>query len=101
MRIDGIGGATGPEPLKPSGPRPAEKASRANRGDSVSFSSRAKDLSKTSEVETVRSHIDALPDVRADKVEEARAKVESGYFNSPEFVDKLADKLLKDFGLQA
>jgi len=101
MRIEGILGPGGIEPQKPSGPRSSEKASRSSRSDSVSLSSRGKDLSKTSEVETVRNHMDALPDVRADKVEEARAKVESGYFNSPEFVDKLADKLLKDFGLNA
>lgn len=100
MRIDGIGGVAGPEPQKPAGPKPAERNSKSSRSDSVSLSSRGKDLSRTSEVDTVRSHVDALPEVRAEKVEEARAKVESGYFNSPEFVDKLADKLLKDFGLQ-
>jgi flagellar biosynthesis anti-sigma factor FlgM len=101
MRIDGVSGITGPEPQKPTASKPTEKASRSRGSDSVSLSRRGQDLSRASEVETVRGHLDALPDVRADKVEEAKAKVESGYFNSPEFTDKLADKLLKDFGLQA
>lgn len=101
MKIEGLGGILGPEPQKPAGPKPSEKSSRPTRSDSVSFSSKAKDLSKSSEVEAARNHIDALPDVRADKVEEAKAKVESGYYNSSEFHDTLADKLLKDFGLQA
>jgi flagellar biosynthesis anti-sigma factor FlgM len=101
MKIEGLGGILGPEPQKPAGPKPSEKSSRTSRSDSVSFSRQAQDLSKSSEVETARSHIEALPDIRADKVEEAKAKVQSGYYNSAEFHDTLADKLLKDFGLQA
>ncbi len=101
MKIEGLGGIVGPEPQKPTGPKSSEKTSRSSRSDSVSLSRKAQDLSKSSEVEAARSHIEALPDVRADRVEEAKAKVESGYYNSAEFHDTLADKLLKDFGLQA
>jgi flagellar biosynthesis anti-sigma factor FlgM len=93
MKIEGLGGVLGPEPQKPAGPKPSEKTSRAAKSDSVSLSRRGQDLSRTSEAETVRN-------IRADKVEEARAKIESGYFNTPEFTDKLADKLLKDFGIK-
>jgi flagellar biosynthesis anti-sigma factor FlgM len=100
MKIEGLGGVLGPEPQKPAGPKPSEKSSRPAKSDSVSLSRRGQDLSRASEAETVRSVVDALPDIRADKVEEARAKVESGYFNTPEFTDKLADKLLKDFGIK-
>jgi anti-sigma28 factor (negative regulator of flagellin synthesis) len=101
MKIEGLGGILGPEPQKPAGPKPSEKSTRTSRSDSVTFSRKAQDLRKAGEVEAARSHIDALPEIRADKVEAAKAKVESGYYNSAEFHDTLADKLLKDFGLQA
>jgi hypothetical protein len=42
--------------------------------------------------------VKALPDVRAEKVQEAKEKIASGYFNSPDFEDKLADRLMKEFG---
>lgn len=100
MKIEGFGGVLGPEPKKPAGPKPSEKSSRAEKSDSVSLSRRGQDLSRASEAETVKQVVSAMPDIRADKVEEARAKVESGYFNTPEFTDKLADKLLKDFGIR-
>jgi len=101
MRIEGITGPIGAELQKVSGAKTQEKPKPATRGDSVSLSSKAKDLSSSSDVSAVRSHIEALPDIRQEKIQAAREKIASGYFNSPEFADKLADKLLKDFGLQA
>jgi hypothetical protein len=44
-------------------------------------------------VETGRKAMDALPDIREDKVEEARKRLAQGYYNSPEVVDKIAGKL--------
>jgi anti-sigma28 factor (negative regulator of flagellin synthesis) len=39
------------------------------------------------------------PEIRKEKVEEVRNKINQGYYNSPEFVDKLAEKLLTFFGI--
>lgn len=44
-------------------------------------------------VETGRNAIDALPDIRMDKVEEARKRMHLGYYNSPEVLDKIAEQL--------
>jgi flagellar biosynthesis anti-sigma factor FlgM len=75
-----------------------EKTEKAGKSDSVSLSKKAKDLANASDIEAVSRHVDALPDVRPEKVQEAKEKIASGYFNSPDFEDKLADRLLKEFG---
>jgi hypothetical protein len=46
------------------------------------------------------SRMDALPDIRPEKEAEAKEKVASGYFDSPEFMDRLADRLMKEFGFK-
>jgi len=58
--------------------------------DSISISSSAKQaLDKTRLTNMVKN----MPDVREDKVEEAKEKVESGEVFSPEVTEKLADEL--------
>jgi anti-sigma28 factor (negative regulator of flagellin synthesis) len=42
----------------------------------------------------------AQPEIRSEKIDEVKRKIESGYYDSEEFIDKLADKLLKDFGVK-
>ena len=44
-------------------------------------------------VETGRTAIEALPDIRQDRVEEARKRLHQGYYNSPEVRDKIAEQL--------
>ena len=58
--------------------------------DSVNISSEAKQkLDKARLINTVKN----LPEVREEKVIEARGKVESGELFSPEVTEKLADEL--------
>lgn len=99
MKIDRISQIFGMDLQKVSGsgkgPKETEKPAKS---DSVSLSKKAKELSSSSDVESIARHVDALPDVRADKVQEAKEKIASGYYNSPVFEEKLADKLMKEFG---
>lgn len=77
------------------------KVSKTAHSDRSVISSDAQKLSETkAQFETIASSVSAQPEIRADKVDEVRKKIESGYYNSDEFIDKLADKLLKDFGVQ-
>jgi flagellar biosynthesis anti-sigma factor FlgM len=70
------------------------------KGDSHTFSSDATRLNDTKAThDIVNNQISNEPDVRAEKVEEVRSKIESGYYNTPEFIDKLAEKLLKFLGI--
>ena len=68
--------------------------------DSSSISNDGKRLSETaSEVSAVQSHIEVQPDVRVEKVQEVRGKIKNGFYNSEEFIDQLAEKIMKDFGI--
>jgi flagellar biosynthesis anti-sigma factor FlgM len=99
MKIDRISQIFGMDLQKVAGGgKSPEKTEKPAKSDSVSLSKKAKELSSSSSTESIRQHVDALPDVRADKVQEAKEKIASGYFNSPDFEDKLADRLMKEFG---
>jgi flagellar biosynthesis anti-sigma factor FlgM len=72
----------------------------SNAKDSSAISSDAKHLSDTtSDINTVKSQTNAQPEVRTDKVLEVKEKIKNGYYNSEEFIDHLAEKLMKDFGI--
>jgi len=66
--------------------------------DSVTISTAARSASESDKVKT---RVQALPDVREDRVSEAKARVQSGFYNTPEFSDQLAGRLLKEFGANA
>lgn len=71
-------------------------AKSGKTADSVSISKEAR---KASEGDKVSAHVAALPDMREDRIADVKARVKSGYYNSPEFQDQLAEKLLKEFGV--
>ncbi|MEO6096135.1 MAG: flagellar biosynthesis anti-sigma factor FlgM [Fibrobacteria bacterium] len=98
MKIDRISQIFGMDLQKVAGGgKSPEKTEKTAKSDSVSLSKKAKELSSSS-TESIRQHVDAMPDVRADKVQEVKEKIASGYFNSPDFEEKLADRLMKEFG---
>jgi flagellar biosynthesis anti-sigma factor FlgM len=99
MEIKRISQVFGVDLQKVSGSgKTPEKTEKATKADSVSLSKKAKDLASSSDAQAVSQRLEALPDVRPEKVQEAKEKIASGYFNSPDFEDKLADRLLKEFG---
>jgi flagellar biosynthesis anti-sigma factor FlgM len=98
MKIDPVYRAYGHELQKSSGIKPADKSDKTAKSDSVSLSKKAKDLASSGAPESVTHRVQSLPDVRPDKVQDAKEKIASGYFNSPDFEDKLADRLMKEFG---
>ena len=98
MKIERIQQVYGADLQKVAGGKPQEKTEKTAKSDSVQVSKKAKELASSSASESVSAHVKALPDVRAEKVQEAKEKIASGYFNSPDFEDKLADRLMKEFG---
>lgn len=76
-----------------------EKTQKAKKLDIVEVSQDAKLLSKTkASVETAKAHVAQAPDVRTDKVNEVKQKIKEGYYDSPEFAECLAEKLITDIG---
>jgi flagellar biosynthesis anti-sigma factor FlgM len=98
MKIERIQQVYGADLQKAAGTKAPEKSEKTAKSDSVQVSKKAKELASSSAASSVSAHVKALPDVRADKVQEAKEKIASGYFNSPEFEDKLADRLMKEMG---
>ena len=76
------------------------RSAKAPVADRSEFSPGAQRLSDTkAQHETIAASVSAQPDVRVDRIAEVKQKIESGYYDSEEFIDKLADKLMKEFGI--
>ena len=103
MRIDPINSKIASEIKKIEKAKKFDKTHKTKaslKPDSTNFSSSAQRLSETkANIDIVSAQLAAEPEIRQDKVEEVRNKINQGYYNSPEFVDKLADKLLTFFGI--
>lgn len=102
MRISAVTQSYQAEVRKVENVRKNEKTQKAKSSvDSSEISSSAQKLDKSkAQVEILAAQIQHQPDVRMEKVEEVREKIRNGYYNSSEFIDKLADKLIQDFGLK-
>ena len=81
--------------LKESGASGKAKASKAKKegsraaGDTVELSSRAKDVSKA------RAEVDRAPDIRTERVESLKEKVNSGEYKVDP--DKVAQKIVDEY----
>jgi len=104
MRINALAQTYNAEFRKIENARKAEKDAKTGKAqvvDQTEFSSNAQRLSETkAELQTIAASLSAQPDVRMEKIAEVKQKIENGYYNSDEFIDKLADKLMKEFGIQ-
>jgi flagellar biosynthesis anti-sigma factor FlgM len=105
MRINAITQPLSAELRKIESAKKTEKegknAKAPSSADRSEFSANAQRLSETkAQFETIAASVAAQGDVRSEKVAEVKQKIEQGYYNSDEFIDKLADKLLKEFGMQ-
>ncbi len=64
--------------------------------DSADISVEAKQLAEEAKI---RETIDKTPDVREDKIQQAREKLESGAYNKEEVINTVAERLMKVLGL--
>jgi flagellar biosynthesis anti-sigma factor FlgM len=105
MRINAITQPLSAELRKVESAKKADKDSKSSKvatADRSEFSASGTQLSATkAQFETIAASVAAQPDVRTDKVAEVKQKIEQGYYNSPEFIDKLADKLMTEFGMKS
>lgn len=63
--------------------------------DTAEISSEAKQLAEEAKIKTI---IDKAPDVREEKLQEIKQKLENGDYNKEEVINKLADRLMKVLG---
>ena len=104
MRINAITQPLSAELRKIESAKKTDKEGKSAKTVSVDrseFSANAQRLSETkAQFEAIATSVAAQPDVRPDKVAEVKEKIEQGYYDSEEFINKLADKLLVEFGMK-
>jgi flagellar biosynthesis anti-sigma factor FlgM len=104
MRINAITQPLTTELRKVESAKKVDRDSKSSKSfgiDRSEFSANATRLSETNaQFETIAASVSAQPDIRPERVAEVKQKIENGYYNSSEFIDKLADKLLTEFGLK-
>ncbi|HEX7511285.1 MAG TPA: flagellar biosynthesis anti-sigma factor FlgM [Chitinivibrionales bacterium] len=103
MRISAIHELLNTEAKKVEGAKKAESSSKGKSFpvDKTEFSSKAQRLNDTkAQIDSISSKIAAEPDIRTEKVAEVKEKIKNGYYETADFVDKLADKLLNDFNIK-
>lgn len=62
--------------------------------DTVSISPKARDLHKVSQT-SIQNPVSESQNVRQEKIELAKQRIEEGYYASPNVLSDIADKLLK------
>ena len=101
MKINHISQVYGVDLQKAAGNTKATNADKPKKGDSVSVSSEGKVLENAaSSMEAASKRIESLPEVRWDKVEQIKQKVQNGFYETQEFREQLAERLIRDFGLE-
>jgi hypothetical protein len=103
MRISAISEILNRELKKVEGAKKADNSpsAKAVPVDKTELSIKGKRLNETqAQIEIIASKLDSEPDIRPEKISEAREKIKSGYYDSPEFVDKLASKLMEDLNIK-
>lgn len=61
----------------------------------------AQNLNSTNaSADIITATISSQNDIRTEKISEVQEKIKNGFYNSPEFIDKLAVKLLAEFGIK-
>lgn len=104
MRIPTITEAYSAELRKTDNQRRTEKPSskgKAARPDRSDFSSAGQRLSETKgQADVVAAQMKNAPDIRPEKIAEVKRKIAEGFYDSEDLKDKLADKLLSEFGLK-
>ncbi len=104
MRINAITQPLQAEFQKTENAKRSEKTivrAKAFPTDNSMISEGAKRLSDTkASIDSITGIIKNQDDIRTDKISEVIEKIKNGYYDSPEFIDKLAVKLLAEFGIK-
>ena len=98
-KVSGSSGNTPIHPIKKlekdAAPVKVEgKGDASSASDTVEISKEAQDLEKT--VKSLRTELNKIPDVRAEKVEAARNRIQKGFYDTKEVIKETAEILLKD-----
>ncbi len=103
MRIGAISEILNSEAKKVEASKKTESSSQSKAVplDKTELSAKGKRLNETkAQMEVIATKLANEPDIRQEKIVEVQEKIKNGFYDSEEFADKLANKLLKDFNIQ-
>lgn len=75
--------------------KPAEERVKTVSRDTAKFSPAS--AQSAPETKGIASRIAIEPDIREDRISEVKEKIKSGFYNTNEFADQLADRLVGEF----
>jgi negative regulator of flagellin synthesis FlgM len=96
MEIRGSDGVRGIDNNSKINSLTKKNSATATSADTAEISSEAKQLAEEAKL---RGILDRTPDVRQDKIDEVKAKLENGDYNNEEIMNAVAEKLMKVLGL--
>ena len=104
MRINAVTQSIQTELRKVDSAKKAEKnqsSAKTRPSDRSEISDGAQRLSTTkASMDVIGASLAAQDDIRPEKIQEVQEKIRNGFYNSPEFIDRLATKLLAEFGIK-
>ncbi len=99
MKISGIAQSIQTQQAQKKG-RKSDAAPVQQNNDKVEISSEARQLAKSNDLSAVATKAaKEAPDIRSDKINEARERVAQGFYNQENIASVIADKLLQEFGI--
>lgn len=93
VNIHGVGGVPEPTPDRPSGPRDKRRDSNVNsdsRRDGVDISSQGR---QAADISRIKAIADQEPDIRLERVEQARQAIDNGDFKKESVIVEIAKRL--------
>lgn len=75
-----------------------EERSVDEKIDSVNISNEARNLEQT--IANLKNRMDEMPDVRVAKMEEVRAKLRDCFYDRPEVIEQVAEKIIGAFTIK-
>ncbi len=91
MRIGGTNGVGGPQNVHPDNAK--GQAPKPNARNEAAQTDRV----EISDAARVRDAISRVPDIRPEKISQAREMIAAGEMDTPERMDVAVDRLLKEF----
>jgi len=89
-----------PKGIQRKGVKAKVETPPVKNGDKIEISSEARKLRDTQAIfKSAAAALKESPEVREDKVQEVREKMEQGYFQTAEVRREIAEKILQNFGL--
>ena len=96
MNISEISPVSNSQPIKKTtSKKRTESDSGTGAADKVQISQKARSLQNTQAIrKAALSALKTTPDLRDDKLKEVRQKIESGFYNQPQVINNIADRII-------